>query len=85
MSISNKHKFKTFTNSSPASLLHCIENILNHSSGKCSDSLTMAAVSYNKSTGLCSISSKKEDTDTTFDFSTRTSLWYSERLRQLDN
>ena len=38
MSISDKHNYKTFTKSPPASLLHCIENILNHSSKKCSDS-----------------------------------------------
>ena len=54
MSISNKHNHKTFTKSAPASLLHCIENILNHSSGKCRNSLSsMAALSFTKSTGLC--------------------------------
>ena len=45
MSISNKHNYKTFSKSPPASLLHCIRNILSHSSGKCRDSLTMAALS----------------------------------------
>ena len=45
-SISNKHNYKTFSKSPPASLLHCIENILSHSSRKCRDSLTMAAVSF---------------------------------------
>ena len=46
MSITNNHNHKTFTKSPPASLLHFIENILNHSSGKCGDSLTMAALSF---------------------------------------
>ena len=54
MSISNKHNHKTFTKSPPASLLHCIENILNHLFGKCRNFLTsMAALSFTKSTGLC--------------------------------
>ena len=39
MSVNNK----PLTKSPPASLLHCIENILNHSPGKCLDSLTVAA------------------------------------------
>ena len=58
MSISNRHNYKTVTKllkSPPASLLDCIENILNHLSGKCCDSLTMAALSFTKSTGLCII------------------------------
>ena len=46
MSISNKHNYKIFTKRRPASLLHCIESILNHSSGKCRDSLTMAALTF---------------------------------------
>ena len=46
MSISNKHNHKTFSESPPASLLHCIGNILSHSSGKWCDSLTMAALSF---------------------------------------
>ena len=46
MSISNKHNNKTFSKCPPASLLHCIGNILSHSSGKWSDSLTMAALSF---------------------------------------
>ena len=46
MSISNKRNYKTFTKGPPASLLHCIENILNHFSGKCFDYLTMAALSF---------------------------------------
>ena len=54
-SISNKHKYTTFTKSPPASLLHCIEYILNHSSGKCRDSLTTAALSFTKSTFLFTI------------------------------
>ena len=45
-SVSNKHNYKTFSESPPASLLHCIESILSHSSGKWSDSLTMAALSF---------------------------------------
>ena len=55
LSISNKHNYKTFTKSPPASLEHSIENILNHSSGKCPDSLTIAALSFAKSSGLCTI------------------------------
>ena len=55
MSVSNKHNYKTFTKSPPSSSLHCIENILNHSSGKCHDSLTMAALRFTKSTDLCTI------------------------------
>ena len=46
MSISNKHNHKTFSKSSPASLLHCIGNILSHSSEKWLDSLAMAAMSF---------------------------------------
>ena len=46
MSISNKHNYKTFSKSPPASLLHCIRNFLSHSSGKWHDSLTMAALSF---------------------------------------
>ena len=34
-----EHNYKTFTRSHLASFLHCIENILNHLSGKCRDSL----------------------------------------------
>ena len=52
MAITNKHKYKIFTKSPPSSLLHCIKNILDHSSGKCHDSLTMAALSFTKSTSL---------------------------------
>ena len=65
MSASNKHNYKTFTKSPPASFLHCIENILNHSSGKENIlnhssgkyrySSTMTALSFTKSTGLCTI------------------------------
>ena len=46
MSTSNKYNYKTFSESPPGSLLHCIENILSHLSGKCRDSLTMAALSF---------------------------------------
>ena len=46
MSISNEHDHKTFSESPPASLLHCIGNILSHSSGKLCDSLTMSALSF---------------------------------------
>ena len=85
MFISDKHNLKTFTNSPSASLLHCIENIVNHSSGKCCDSLTMAALSCTKSSGLCTIlihllsnsviiSSKKDDTNSSLSFSSRTNL-----------
>ena len=45
MSISNKHNQKTFSKRPPPSLLHCIRNILSHSSGKWRDSLTMASLS----------------------------------------
>ena len=55
MSISSKHNCKTFTKSPPASSLHYIKSILNHSSEKCGDSLTMAALSFTKSTELCTI------------------------------
>ena len=110
MSISNKHNYKTFSKS-PASLLHCIGNILSHSSRKWRDSLTMAALSF---TNGCSefhqwmllvstlyniyslisqyllsnsviISSKKDDTDTSLSFPSRTSLWYSKRAFLLNN
>ena len=47
-SISNNHNCKTFSKSPTASLLHCIGNILSHSSGKWRDSLTMAALSFTK-------------------------------------
>ena len=46
VSISNKYSYKTFSKSHPASLLHCIGNILSHSSGKWHDCLTMAALSF---------------------------------------
>ena len=55
MSISDKHSYKTCTKSLPESLLHYIESILNHSSGKCHDSLTITALSFTNSTGLCTI------------------------------
>ena len=51
MSKSNKHSYKTFSESPPASLLRCIGTILSHSSGKWRDSLTMAALSF---TNRCS-------------------------------
>ena len=47
VSISNKDNYKTFTKGPPASLSHFIQNILKHSSGKCTD-LTMAALSFTK-------------------------------------
>ena len=43
--LSNKHNHKTLSKSPPASLVHCIENILSHSSGKCRGSLTIADLS----------------------------------------
>ena len=46
MSISNKHKYRTFSKSPPASLSHYIKNVLSDSSGKCHDSLTMAALTF---------------------------------------
>ena len=53
-SISNKHNYKTFSKSHAALLLHCIENILSHWSGKWSDSLTLAALSFTNG-ALCTI------------------------------
>ena len=44
--ISNKHKYKTFSKSPTASLLHCVGNILSYSSEKWYDSLTVAALSF---------------------------------------
>ena len=59
MAISNKQNYDTFTESPlatpPACLSHYIENILNHSSGKCCDSLTMTALSFIKLTSFCTI------------------------------
>ena len=46
ISISNKHNYSTFSKNPPVSLLHCIGNVLSHSSGKWHDSLTMAAPSF---------------------------------------
>ena len=46
MSMSNKHNCKTLSKSRTASLLHCIGNILSHSSGKWRDPLIMAALSF---------------------------------------
>ena len=46
MSASNKHSYKAFSKSPPASLLHGIGNILSHSSGKWRNSLTMASLSF---------------------------------------
>ena len=46
MSISNRCNCKTFSKRPSASLIHCIGNILSHSSVKWCDSLTMAALSF---------------------------------------
>ena len=46
MFISDRHNLRTFTKSPPASLIHCIGNILSHSSEKWRDSLTIAALSF---------------------------------------
>ena len=51
MSIINKQNYKTFSKSPPASLVHCIENVLSPSSGKCRDSLAIVDLS---STNGCS-------------------------------
>ena len=51
MCINTKHNYKTFSKSPPASLVHSIENILGHSSGRCRDSLTISDLS---STNGCS-------------------------------
>ena len=53
MSLSVKYNYKTFTKSPPASLLLCIANIFNHSSGKFCSFVTMAALSFPKSTSFC--------------------------------
>ena len=55
MSITSKRNYKTLTKCPPASLLHRVKRILNSFSGKRRDSLTMAALSFTKSTGLCTI------------------------------
>ena len=52
---SNKHDYKTLTKNPPATSLHCIENILNRLSGNSPDPLTIAALSFAKSSGLCTI------------------------------
>ena len=46
MYIISKHNYKTFSKSPPASLVHCIENVLSRSSGKCRDSLAIADLSF---------------------------------------
>ena len=48
MSFSDKHNQKTFSKSPPASLVHCIGNIFNYSSGKWLDSLTIAALKFHQ-------------------------------------
>ena len=45
MPISNKHNYKAFSKSPPASLVHFSENVLSHSSGKCRDSLAIVDLS----------------------------------------
>ena len=90
MSISNKQNYRTFSKIPPASLIHCIKNILSHLSGNWRDSLTVAVLSFNNACSmfhLCTIfiyhyllsnsviiSSKKDDTDTSLSFPSRTSL-----------
>ena len=59
MSISNKHNYKTFSESPAAYLLHCTGNILSYSSEKWRDFLTMAALSFTSGCSefyLCTIS-----------------------------
>ena len=82
LSTSNKHDYKTFSKSRPACLLHCIGNILSHSSGKWRDSLTMAALSFTFVQYLFIIISarRKDDTNTPVSFPFRTSLSYSKRV-----
>ena len=55
VSVSSKHNYKTTSKDPPASSLHCIESILSHSSGKYCDSLTMAVLTFMKSTGICTM------------------------------
>ena len=57
-SIINKHNYKTFPKGLPECLVHCIENVLSHLSGKCCDSLAIA--DFNSTNGrsyfhLCTI------------------------------
>ena len=91
LSVTKKHNYKTFAKSPHASLLHCIENILKHSAGKCRHSLTMAALRFTKSTGvrtdisLATSARRKDDTKTSLRFSSCTSLWYCKKLRLLGN
>ena len=92
MSISNKHNHTTFTKSPPASLLHCIENILNHSSWKCRNFPSlMAALSFTKSivqnlfTNITSATASLSVREKMISFSSHKSLWYSRKLRLLDN
>ena len=62
-SISDKHNYKTFSKSPPASLVHCIENILGNSSGKCRDSQTTADMSCTNGCSefhLCTISPQQQ-------------------------
>ena len=51
ISIINKHNYKTLPKSAPASLVHCIENVLSHLPEKCRDSLAISDLS---STNGCS-------------------------------
>ena len=46
MSIRNKCNYKTYSESPPASFLHCIGSIFSHLSWKWRDSLTMAPLSF---------------------------------------
>ena len=46
MCISNKHNYKTFSESPTAYLLHCTGNILSYSSEKWRDFLTMASFTF---------------------------------------
>ena len=93
MLISNKHNYKTFSKSPPASLIYCIGNILSHSSGKWCDSLTIAALSFtfvqylftDISLATSLLSAGKKMAAILLSFPSRTSLWYSKRVVLLNN
>ena len=95
-SMSNTHNYKTFTKSPPASLLDYIENILNHSCGKCCRSLKIAVLSLKSQLALiCTIFihlyqhnyqlEKRDNTDTSHSFLSRRCGLYSKRLCLFDN
>ena len=95
MSIMNRHNYKTFSKSPPISLVHCIENVLRHSFGKCRDSLAIAGLSSTILYNIYSLISPQEQhnykpekkmiPNTSLSSASRTSLWYSKRRFYFDN